>query len=207
LAIANPIKFSYFRFKDGFYFGGRLNNGICNFKTDASSQLIQLQGGDFSSYGLACGYMLNHHLGIQTGVNMNNYHWVFMQNNIDNSFQRNTHQKSITVPITLRYLSSRPNKVGVFANAGMQWCVLSQTSMLTVAYTLIGPNYSTSDDNSFYKNTTTMLTASTGIHIPSGRFSIDIGAEYAKGSNISKESYYSLTPKFITGFLQVNCRL
>lgn len=207
MASAKAFTISYFNFKDGFYISGQLSNGICNYKTGASDQSLSINSGDFSSYGFGCGYMLNNHFGIQTGISMNNYHWVMVQNMIDDYYQNYVHQKSITLPLSLRFVSSKPNKVGVFATAGLQLCFLTQTSVTSMGFGIGGPMNSSSDDNSIFKNRTLMLTSSAGIHIPSNRYSIDIGISRANGRDISESGYYTLRPKFTTGFLQVNFRI
>lgn len=81
--------------------------------------------GLMSAVGCQVGYMLNSHLGLYTAISFAEYNWTESYNLRDGAEQCKNKTNYIQIPLTLRVVTSKVNRLGLFAEAGLNFGVLS----------------------------------------------------------------------------------
>jgi hypothetical protein len=136
------------------------------------------------TFGIHAGYMFTNKIGVMTGINIRHY-----SDEIDTYYNSSGMRKDIEIPFYFRVITSKPNRVGFFANAGVTPAFMIASGNESSDHSVYGIyGY----DNGYNHNTLNVSAGvSFGLNIPMGNLgNIDLGPEIHAGI-INCGTYYS----------------
>lgn len=150
--------------RKGFYLG--FNTGIGastvyydNFATNYSIP-VTISPDLFYGIGVSVGGMFNNHIGLFSGVNFSKYNYTFKVAPGNSADQE---QGFIDIPINLRYISSKPGRIGFYLNTGFD---ISFLYSATVSTSISG--YQAEDNTYDFYVANLVFVLNPGLYIPLG---------------------------------------
>lgn len=162
-----------------------------------------LIGKTYTNEHVTAGYMFTPHFGVFAGVGINSYKYTIQVH----TTQMHDYQDKYTyfqIPVYLRYVSSKNNKIGVSVEAGCEFDFLMKTEEKALF------DKESWDIKHYITNRNVVLFCSPAIKIPiSNRISLDVGPFFSASLKNAYNSEVPLTGTFtaIGGRANLNIRL
>jgi len=145
------------------------------------------------AFGIHAGYMFTNKIGVMTGVNIRHY-----SDEMDHSLNSSGMRKDLEIPFYFRVITSKPNRVGFFANAGVTPAFRIASGNESGDHTVYGLfSYNNGYNQDIFN---VSFGANFGLNIPMGNLgNIDIGPELHAGV-ISCGTYYNETSTSVDAY-------